>query len=307
MGKKKKDKQPVVGICALCKKESELEESHIISKFAYKGLKKETFTGRIRTPDEPNIPLQDGTKKYLLCGVCEDLFNEYETPFSKKIYYPFKENKLDQPISYDGDWLYRFITSVHWRVLYHSLEAYRAEQNPERKLPQENLSVLSAAEEIMRSYLLSSREDLDKLENHIVFLTEEMLAPLVSNPHVTIFGSVFSKTIVQDHFDSIHIVTNLSGILMVTIIKKHSGENWVNTIVKNQTDTIAFPQGFDSPVGLVIRGIEADRQRYIQGLSPNQLKNMKDRINKNIEGFKKSGSYQRSKLDQELKQQKLHF
>ncbi|EOP10466.1 hypothetical protein [Bacillus cereus] len=301
MGKKKKDKQPATGICALCKKEAVLEDSHIIPKFVSKHLTKNSHTGRLRTPEEPNRPLQDGLKMKLLCGDCEDLFSTNETHFSRSIFHPFKENKLEYPVTYEGNWLNYFITSVHWRILNNSLEEYCAKQNPKTILPQEYLDTLNKASDTMRSYLLGERDNLGDLENHIVFFNEEMAAAAVSNPHASIFGSILGKAIVSEKDNSIHIFSNLSGIVMFTLIKKHQEEWWINTTVQNESGEFSLPQRFNSPVILSIKSLETDRQEFNKGLSPNQLKNIQERVNKDIEGYKMSGSYLRIKADRELK------
>ncbi|EEK53190.1 hypothetical protein [Bacillus cereus] len=302
MAKKKSNKQPVIGICALCEKEAVLEDSHIIPKFVYKSLTKDSHTGILRTLEEPNLPQQDGLKMKLLCGECEDLFSTNETHFSRSIFHPYKGNKLEYPVTYEGNWLNYFVTSVHWRILNNSLEKYRTAQNPKTTLPKEYFDALTKASDTMKSYLLGERCDLDDLENHIVFFNEEMATAAVSNPHTTIFGSVIGKTIVSEKNHSIHIFSNLSGIIMFTLIRKHPKEQWINTTVQNGSGEFSLPQRLDSPVTLSIKALETDRQEVNEGLSPNQLKNIQERVNKDIEGYKKSGSYLRIKADRELKQ-----
>lgn len=301
MGKKKRGKQPPTGICALCKKEAVLEDSHIIPKFVFKYLIKDSHNGRLRNPKEPNRPLQDGLKMKLLCGDCEDLFSTNETHFSRSIFHPFKENKLEYPVMYEGNWLNYFITSVHWRILNNSLETYRTQQNPKSILPQEYLDALTKASDTMRSYLLGERDNLDDLENHIVFFNEEMAAAAVNNPHATIFGSVLGRAIVSEKHNSIHIFSNLSGIIMFTLIRKHPKEQWINTTVQNESGEFSLPQRFESPVILSIKALEADRQGFNDGISPTQLTNIQERANKDIEGYEKSGSYLRIKADRELR------
>ncbi|MDA2650217.1 hypothetical protein PDQ77_26015 [Bacillus cereus] len=302
MAKKKKGKQPFVGICALCKEESELEGSHIIPKFVFKYLKTDSFTGRIRTPGKPNRALQDGPKMHLLCGQCEDLFSTNETLFSRKIFHLYKEDKLVFPVIYDSNWLNYFITSVHWRVLHKDLEEFRMGQNPKYKITKENIDVLSIASEIMRSYLLGKSEDLDTLENHILFFDEKMAISAVENPHAAIFGSVLGRTIVLEGTNSIHIVTNLLGIIMVTIVRKHPDESWINTTIKNEPGEIVRPQTYNSPIAILIKSFEAARQRYNEGLSLKQYEDMQERIKKDPEGYKNSGTYKRIMSDQKLKQ-----
>lgn len=50
------------GTCALCNKHGELELSHIIPKFVFKHLKKNSFSGKMRNTNNPNVQYKMGTK-----------------------------------------------------------------------------------------------------------------------------------------------------------------------------------------------------------------------------------------------------
>ena len=76
------------GVCALCRKEADLELSHIVPKMVVRELKK-TSVGQLRSTENPNGTVQDTEKHYMLCGECEDLFSEYETIFSKFMLHPY--------------------------------------------------------------------------------------------------------------------------------------------------------------------------------------------------------------------------
>ena len=51
--------------CALCGAVTDLKLSHIIPKFVYRMLTK-TGVGKLRGGMNPNIPMQDGEKHYML-------------------------------------------------------------------------------------------------------------------------------------------------------------------------------------------------------------------------------------------------
>ncbi len=72
--------------CVLCRKDRELEESHILSKFIYKLLKEPEGKMYVLSedPSQKNRTRQDGVKEYLLCGECEDKREKWETYFSNK-------------------------------------------------------------------------------------------------------------------------------------------------------------------------------------------------------------------------------
>lgn len=303
MSNKKKDKQPVIGICALCKKESELKLSHIIPKFVFRALKKDSFTGKLRLSSEPNRAIQDGDKMHLLCGECEKNFNEFETIFSNKVFIPFKNDGFKTTLKYDGDWLNRFITSVSWRILFLDIKYFEEEQDSKKKIDKKRLLLIKKAEEIMRTYLLRERMNIDNLKNHIFFFdTVEEADGLPNNLHTTMQGSVFGFSVGYNQEDTFYIMTNLSGIVIVTIIKEHSQEKWRNTFVKNEPGKIKLPQIVDSPVMSEIPRIQKKLEAYKTDLSENQRKQIIDKINDDIEGFKNSGSYRRLMLDEKLKE-----
>ena len=72
--------------CVLCQKDRKLKESHILSRFIYKPLKK--LEGKMyvltEAPSQKSRPIQDGVKDYLLCGECEAKRSKGETYFSHK-------------------------------------------------------------------------------------------------------------------------------------------------------------------------------------------------------------------------------
>jgi hypothetical protein len=102
------------GRCGLCGKEKQLIESHIIPSFVFKWLKESSVTGRFRHGETINKRVQDGTKLYLLCWDCEQLFGKWEGIFANQVFMPLHQNK---PIKRYGTWLLKFSTSVSWRVL----------------------------------------------------------------------------------------------------------------------------------------------------------------------------------------------
>lgn len=75
------------GICKLCHQDKQLCESHILSKFIFKPMKKEGGIEVLSTdPHQKNIPVQDGFKQYLFCRECEGRRNKWETYFSHKLH-----------------------------------------------------------------------------------------------------------------------------------------------------------------------------------------------------------------------------
>lgn len=290
------------GVCALCKNENELMESHIIPKFVYRFLKKDSFTGRMRSLSNPDIPLQDGDKQYLLCGECEKLFNVKETLFSNKIYFPFKKNGFEK-LSYDGNWLNYFITSVNWRSLYLDIIGFEENNDPENSITEKQLKLLKKNEQIMREYLLGKRRDIDSIENHIFFFdTIESIGGVGEETswHSLVQGSAFGYTTLTKN-DGIYVFTNLTGAIIVTIIKKEQKEKWKNTFVKNEAGKFKSPQYTSSSVFAELRYVAKQRKRSMELMSEKQKQQLINKIEKSPEKFMKSGSYKRFIKDKQIK------
>jgi len=69
-----------------------LEESHIIPAFVYKWLKASAAASFMRFGTQPNKRVQDGFKRFWLCGKCEDTLNGWETKFANKVFSPFNKD-----------------------------------------------------------------------------------------------------------------------------------------------------------------------------------------------------------------------
>lgn len=277
------------GVCALCGQERKLELSHIIPKFVSKRLKKKSPTGYLRNAFEPNERLQDGSKEYLLCGECEDIFNVWETEFSKKVFHPYKNNKLVD-FQY-SDWLAKFIVSVNWRTLYLDLQGFKKEKN----ISEENIKILEESEKILREYILGQRKDIGDMEVNMFFFNDIENAPqdiVVDSPHESFYHSLFDYTnvIKTDYGTGIGVIANLSGILIYTVIKKISIENSENTNVSVDCGEFKINnQVTNNPV-------ISDAFAYMKE-SREAQKNISDiQMKKIIEAIEKSGKYEGSEI-----------
>jgi hypothetical protein len=114
-----------MGTCRLCKKNTRLNNSHIIPSFIGKWLKETSITGFLRHSKEPNLRKQDLITMDLLCSECENIFSKYENYFAKTIFYPYVQEELDESgvaqaniktIKYNES-LLKFVISLQWRQL----------------------------------------------------------------------------------------------------------------------------------------------------------------------------------------------
>ncbi len=223
--------------CALCGEEKELELSHIIPKMAVRKLKK-TSIGNIRNLEEVNRPVQDSEKHYMLCGDCEDLFSEKETYFANHLFHPYLSSNKDE-FEYD-ETLFYFLTSVSWRSLFLDLMDFVSNS----VVGIDALEHLISCEREMRDYLLGKRSDIGDIEHHILFFGEidkiygeiEGLERL--KPHVVFHRGIFSYTFCNEEEKTYVTMTNMMGIILVTLYSRSKNEVWENTQILNTKSNI---------------------------------------------------------------------
>lgn len=110
--------------------------------------------------------------------------------------------------------------------------------------------------------------------------------------HSLVQGSSFGYTcLTKDNV--IYTFANLAGAFIVTIIKKDKKEIWKSTFVKNEAGKIRSPQRVASPVFSELFYIAERRDEGFKSLSSKQREQLVDKIKKDPETFKQSGSYQR--------------
>lgn len=235
----------MVGKCALCQQEKELQLSHIIPKFVGNYLKS-TAVGNIRNQEAPNRVIQDIEKHELLCHDCEELFSAAERYFANTIFYPYLRDKLTE-FSY-SDQLFYFITSLSWRSLY--LDIINFVRGDDIRI--DVLERMIEAEGKMRRYLLHESSDIGSIENHIFFYD---VVTRVSNsndslkePNLLVHRALHSYSGYSEN--TIYTISNLMGIIIVTLYSKDSDEEWLNTQIWNSSGIIkAEKQNIRSRLG----------------------------------------------------------
>lgn len=284
--------------CALCQVNENLEESHIIPKFVFKSMKKNSPTGNIRSNREPNKKIQDGEKLKLLCSNCEDLLNIDETRFANIIYHKFQKDKLKE-FEYD-EWLERFIVSINWRILHLDISS----NNRMKNFNIDTLENLSSYETELRKFLLNKIDYLVGIENHIFFfrLIESVSEEWAELKLQSAIGeSVVGYTVVYENH-SAYILVNLQGLLLITILKKSENDIWFNTKVeKKGRFNLSDDQIVESPLGIefekIARMVNSSKDR----LSDYQKQKIKKTIMNNPINFLGSKSYQHVMNDISLK------
>jgi hypothetical protein len=147
--------------CRLCGETKELQESHILPRFVYRWMKETSATGYLRFGQQPNLRVQDGVKRHLLCADCEQRFNQWETQFANQIFHPMTQGNT--PRASYGAWLLLFCASVSWRVLVYFIDGKHIDHVPDALLPS-----VESAEVTWRGFLLGTLPRLQPHEQHIL-------------------------------------------------------------------------------------------------------------------------------------------
>ncbi|HDV5527446.1 TPA: hypothetical protein RI778_003586, partial [Vibrio cholerae] len=232
------------GVCKLCKKETELELSHLIPKFIGKWLKKTAITGYLREGNQVSKRRQDLAKEYWLCGSCEDLFSAWERSFSLKIFYPYIEDS-SLTTSY-GDWLAKFSASLSWRTL-----TYVRSKNSEETHSQEYLDMLAGAEKGLSGFLLGKASHLYEFEQHIYPL--DVIASTSFDNLPTNINRYFLRATAMDivgNSQGTYIYTKLPSFIVLGVVKcKQSREMRSSRVAISggimSPREYVFPDGFD--------------------------------------------------------------
>lgn len=289
------------GKCALCGKETNLENSHIIPKFVPKRIVKKSATGFMRNLFNPEKRIQDGSKQHLLCGECEDRFNKYETVFASNVFNPYKNGKLED-FEY-GDWLAKFIISVNWRTLYLDLIEYVKNQNIEI----DELERLIESEGILREFLLDERKNIGKIHVDMFIFNDISLASqeiIDCDPHSFFYGSLFDYTVIvkTEVGKCIGIVANLSGLIVYTTLHSPQEYKSKNTSVHLYNGNFKVSnQCSENPILKDVFQYMMECRQNGEKLSEKENEKIKQALNKNPEKLVKSESYKNSKKDDSLK------
>lgn len=254
-----------IGTCALCKRENvERKQSHIIPKGVYRRSRTKRDS-RFKNHFRPEEIFQDGEKKYMLCGDCEQFFNSYETPFFNQ----YLDKYLQQPgfsLTNPSDEVEFYFLSVAWRVLYDDLyECHSFENLAERIMFEEFEQILwkylftqfsKIHPEVMRKQdtdsinlkgktfgeliaiaekerLESIPPDVSKIRNHVYALEELSFPSEISDlfSHGVCGYCFFEKS-----HKNYYVISIYQGLAIVTVYHRHLlpfGKRIANILIDN--------------------------------------------------------------------------
>lgn len=224
-----KDGVHINGECKLCRRNLELQLSHIVPKFIGKWIKSTSASGYIRNAVQANRRIQDLPKQYLLCHECEELFSAYEKKFSQEIFYPFQNGQ--KQFHYD-EWLQKFAVSLLWRVAISQLNSNLKTDHPGYKRLIETL-------EQWRKFLLHETKEIGRTKIHIVFVGindiqdftkayDNMDITFSHHMNVRFLRSIDLGTVIDEESNRLFIFCSLTGILFVAHFYPESIKGWTN-------------------------------------------------------------------------------
>lgn len=222
----------MLGQCRLCQKTKQLRQSHIIPAFVWRWLKSAS-SGRLRASIQPNVRIQDGPKDYYFCEQCEKRLRDWETPFSRGLFYPAHREPIVDGSRYSyGEWCYGFVVSLAWRVLLHIRETQGFP--PFTKMR----GVVDDAMREWQMFLLGKTDGTDRFSHHMFLLDAGRSAAGVESPF---FAEYSLKTVDYDipHTeDSVVVFAKIGRIVLFSVVVSEG--QWSGTRVE-KTDGVALP------------------------------------------------------------------
>lgn len=158
-----------IGRCRLCDEMSPLRISHLVPKFVFDWTKTE---GKgLRNMASPNLAIQDGIKRPMLCSACEQRLGRWESQVAARIFVPLNREGVSQHRY--GTWLLPFAVSVSFRILAHFRETGVGFINgPCRPYPDEFVAETDAALTAWKRFLLGQSESVGSFEQHMFPLND---------------------------------------------------------------------------------------------------------------------------------------
>jgi hypothetical protein len=107
-------------LCRFCLHSRPLVDSHVVPAFVFRWQRETSATGYLRSGARPNLRMQDGWKRPMLCVECETIMSRYESSFAMTLFRQIVEEQPG-PYRYNADFA-RFLACVVWRALVEWIE-----------------------------------------------------------------------------------------------------------------------------------------------------------------------------------------
>jgi hypothetical protein len=275
------------GACELCRTTAELRESHVIPKFAIRWMK-ETGTGYIRRVAAANIRLQDGAKRRMLCGECEQRFSGPENYFAAEVFRPFLSGA--RSVVYDARLTY-FVVSLLWRAL-------QRERNEAADLPERPNLQFAEAQAEWREFLLG-RTALQRFPQFHLFIADIAVANPPGVPNFNLYcARAFDATFFELE-GRCYVVSKFARFFFVALLTPGQENDWIGTRIDGTGGTLSIPQeirdgGFG---GWLMARAKFAYEKFASGLSYKQSQAIEAHGNENAERIQNSDLFRVAMAD----------
>jgi hypothetical protein len=243
----------------------------------------------------PNRRVQDGVKKKLLCGDCEQKIGNYEASFAAQIFLPYQEDPSHQT-TYD-EYLIKFATSLSWRVLLFSEEDGRnATLAP---FHQDNIK---KALERWRLFLNDEEDNPGVYEQHMLPLgpIDDFDGPTPASGINYYFLRSISMDLLRNDRNAIVFAKLPSFVFFGFLVPPAKGE-WIGTRINLCSGSFG-PRAFKIPaaIGEYWESKAAGKTAILCALSPNQKAKVEKAWNKPIDEIRNSKTFEAMSYDKKL-------
>jgi len=226
-------------VCQLCRKASELCESHIVPNWVFNDELRDRMKGGRFVDLSDNRYCNKALTCELLCNSCEALFGQWERP-AKEL------SRASACGTNYGPWLLKFATSISWRVVtWFQLRQPTENGDAIREVLQQ--PHVGRALDVWRDFLLNGTLDRTKSHRQHLF----MVAPdyPIRNAICITLGSAGEHTFVWSRF-------GFFGILGV--LHSNKPNQLDKSVINVRGGSIPFFGVMPSAVLRFLAGIEAD-------------------------------------------------
>lgn len=278
-------------VCPLCAGIGPFRISHIIPKFAFDWLKDTSATGFMRHGPHPNLRVQDGFKKELLCDACEQLLSGWEDAVAAQLFKPYNDGSATT-IAYE-EWLSKFAASLVWRVL------FVMKEEGLKNLSGSQLRLADHALEVWRKFIRGEREHPGSFELHLLpvdFIDSTKNDALPAN-----FNRYLTRSIEMDVVakkGSAFVYAKMGKLIFIGIIEQPISRQWYGSRLGIKRGTVQ-PSRYTAPAAFLDYLISrAHRMSQImQKLSAKQKTKIAETIGKDINKAAESETFKAMTYD----------
>ena len=271
-----------IATCALCRREADLEESHLIPRFVARSMRRDSPNPFFRNGRDPNRRVQDAPKATLLCHECEQRLAGYESAFAKDIFAPtMKGRQLDDfVITRDH---YRFCTSVVWRHLATVRRMHEEDVVPDDDYTERDWASIEAAEDAFRQSLLGVSGRPRDIGIHLFCARSTTETEFEGINALVNLTMGFALRRHEDTPERLYSIAFMNGLLLITLIAADEAcrADWIggNTSVEPGALWRNYRQEIrDAQFGGVLVAMAKEQVRAQDAMSSEQRKVIRDAL-----------------------------